>query len=83
MNNLILYVNNIKEMKFLKKKIPKVKWFGGEDVTNWHPKFPFIIFFEDNYITYNTIIQTDLETIRNAKFSSKNFFKLKNNLKLE
>ena len=81
MNNLILYVNNIKEMKILKKKIPKVKWAGGEDVVEWHPKFPFVIYLEDDYITYSVF--PDLETIINAKLSSKNFFNLKNSLELE
>jgi len=83
MNNLILYVDNIKKMKILKKKIPKVKWFGGEDVVEWHPKFPFIIHLVDDYILYSNISQVDLETIRNAKFSSKKFFNLKMELELE
>jgi hypothetical protein len=83
MNNLILYVDNIEKMKILKKKIPKVKWFGGEDVVEWHPKFPFIIHLEDGYISYSAIFQADLETIRNAKISSKTFFNLKNGLELE
>ena len=81
MNNLILYVDNIEKMKILKKKIPKVKWFGGEDVVEWHPKFPFIIHLEGDYISYS--IQADLETIRNAKFLDENFFNLKNGLELE
>ena len=83
MNNLILYVDNIEKMKILKKKIPKVKWFGGEDVVEWHPGFPFIIHLDDGYISYSYISQTDLETIRNARISSKKFFNLKNNLELE
>ena len=74
---LLLYADNIKKMEILKRKIPKVKWFGGEDVVEWHPKFPFIIHLEDGYILYSAISQVDSEVIRNAKFSSKNFFKLK------
>jgi len=80
---MLLYADNIKKMEILKSKIPKVKWFGGEDVVEWHPKFPFIIHLEDGYISYSNISQVDLETIRNAKFSSKKFFNLKNNLELE
>lgn len=83
MNNLILYADNIKKMEILKRKMPKVKWFGGEDVVEWHPKFPFIIYLEDDYISYSTITQVDLETIRNAKILSKKFFNLKNGLELE
>lgn len=81
---LLLYADNIEKMEILKRKIPKVKWFGGEDVVAWHPKFPFIIHLEDGCISYSAISQVDSEVIRNAKFSSKNFFKLKkNNLELE
>ena len=80
---MLLYADNIKKMEILKRKIPKVKWFGGEDVVAWHPKFPFIIHLEDVYISYSAISQVDLETIRNAKFSSKKFFNLKNSLELE
>lgn len=80
---MLLYADNIKKMEILKRKMPKVKWFGGEDVVEWHPKFPFIIYLDDNYISYSTITQADSEVVRNAKLSSKNFFKLKNGLELE
>ena len=39
----MLRLSNIEKMKFLKRKIPKVKWLGGQDVVEWHPEFPFII----------------------------------------
>jgi len=80
---LLLYADNIEKMKILKRKIPKVKWNGGEDVVAWHPNFPFIIHFENDRILYSAISQVNLETIENAKFSSKKFFNLKNSLELE
>ena len=56
---MLLYADNIKKMEILKRKMPKVKWFGGEDVVEWHPKFPFIIYLDDNYISDSTITQAN------------------------
>ena len=80
---MLLYADNIKKMEILKRKIPKVKWFGGQDVVEWHPEFPFVIHLDNGFISYSAIFQVDLETIRKAKFSSKIFFNLKNGLELE
>lgn len=80
---MLLYADNIEKMKFLKRKIPKVKWSEGQDVVEWHPNFPFVIYLNDDYISYSAIFQVDLETIRKAKISSKFFFNLKSNLELE
>ena len=80
---MLLYVDNIKKMKILKSKIPKVRWLGGQDVVEWHPNFPFVIHLDGYYISFSAIFQVDLKTIRKAKFSSKIFFNLKNGLELE
>lgn len=52
---MILYINSFEELKFLKKKKPKIRWALDEDILYWYPCFPFLAHIDKNRMAYSGI----------------------------
>ena len=75
MKELKLYIDSIEKLKILKRKIPKVKWFVGEDILHWQPCFPFVVYIDSRQqMTFNRIVS--LKEKRDIIAATNKFFNL-------
>ena len=76
MKKMKLYIDNIKKMELLKKKMPKVKWASGNDILRFNPGFPFVAYINSfNNMTYGSFGDLHLEEKREILKETKKFFK--------
>jgi len=79
-----LYINNLEDLKILKKKKPLLRWASREDILNWYPaEFPFIAFISYNRMTYSTLGEEEDDIVTKAIINSRNFFRSKKSLEIE
>ena len=80
-----LYINNIEDLKILKKKKPLLRWASREDILNWYPaEFPFIAYIScNNRMTYSTLREEEDDIVTKAIINSRSFFRSKKSLEIE